>query len=271
MKAIERSSLVVEAERRLLRWLVFENAGGMGVLPSIDRVAIMFGVGKGVVREAIKRLESVGLVIASKGARYQIVPPEIAFSLDTIPAMYRAAPSSAERLRVMKTWASMKWLVALEAFTEACGVQDEGSLENLKLALTDLVLISRQGEVQSEIVEQEVFTIWQATKLSTNAALLPAMNGLVRCIRPLREVWPVICDEERSRDFAVSVQEHLENRDVEKTRAAVVASRSAELTLLEEVKLYLPGAPPPTLVDEYVRDCFGEEVTIPSRPAWSEH
>lgn len=265
MEAVNRQSLVMVVERKLLRWLVFENRGGMGVLPSVERLAARFDVGKGVVREALKRLEALGLIIA-KGPRLYFVPPEIAFSVDAAPALYRAAPTHKERLQVLRSWAAMKWLVALEAMAQVCANENLSRDERLRNELNSLCLVARKGELPQAIVEQEVFTIWNAAVACRDPALLPIMNGLLRCLTPLREVWTTVADPERTRAFASDVLDHLDSRNVEAMRAAIARSRDAELKYLERIKLYLPEAPDSQYCEEHVRDCFGDEITEPGRP-----
>lgn len=263
----ERRTLVLEVERQLLKWLAFENRGVGGVLPPVQKLAIAYGVGKGVVREALKRLEAFGIIVARTGARYEVVPGDIAFSVDLIPAMYRAAPSAGARLQIIRSFCSLKWIVAVESMAFMCQHQHAPNVERLQKELMELSLLARVGELPEAIIHQEMYTIWTAANIMRHPGLVPLVNGLVRCIDPLRELWTVFVDPPRVRRFASHVLDCLDQRDPERMRKMLGLAREREMQALEQMHL-VPHAvmqlPPPPL-----RNCAHEEVTEPGAPRFS--
>ncbi|MGB0580432.1 MAG: FadR/GntR family transcriptional regulator, partial [Limisphaerales bacterium] len=72
LSAIKPRSLVEQVCDQLSEFIRTERSSGKDRLPAERRLAEQFGVGRGVVREAIKRLENQGLVNVRQGSGLHI-------------------------------------------------------------------------------------------------------------------------------------------------------------------------------------------------------
>lgn len=72
LNAVKPRSLVEQVCDQLAEFIRTQRASGEGRLPAERRLAEQFGVGRGVVREAIKRLENQGLVNVRQGSGVHI-------------------------------------------------------------------------------------------------------------------------------------------------------------------------------------------------------
>jgi DNA-binding FadR family transcriptional regulator len=72
---LPRRRLSDEAAERILTWLRAGAVEPGGLLPSERELCARFGVGRTTVREALQRLDQMGLVAVSQGGRARVIQP----------------------------------------------------------------------------------------------------------------------------------------------------------------------------------------------------
>ena len=96
LSAVKPQSLVEQVCVQLTEFIRTQRTAGEGRLPAERRLAEQFGVGRGVVREAIKRLENQGLVNVRQGSGVHI---EEKLHRPLTGSLEMLVPDVAQRLR----------------------------------------------------------------------------------------------------------------------------------------------------------------------------
>jgi DNA-binding FadR family transcriptional regulator len=153
---MERMGLVSQVEAELERRLSLGLLGEDGSLPSEHKLAGYFGVCRGTVREALRRLSARGLVVQHPGRRTRAVPLDEAVTLESLSVVLdgegRLRPG---RMQLLEAFFALKRELTVELLVACCEKASEADLEQLGRALFALGDDAHWDEGERRWVRQE--------------------------------------------------------------------------------------------------------------------
>jgi len=179
MNALQRLTqppLVNQAVDQLRTFILEKRLGADGVLPSEGDLALMLGVSRTVLREAMKHLQAQGLVEVSQGRRARIKPADPAAAIESLDAMLRRTDGSLRHLIEARR--------PLESEIAALAAQRAGPdhLQRAAQALRDLESApSLEARVDADVRFHRVLA--EATGNPVFLLLLDTLAGLLRASR----------------------------------------------------------------------------------------
>ena len=211
-----RSDRVQEVCEQLRSGIFSGRIGAHGHLPSEGELAELLGVSRTVVREAMRSLQTQGLVEKSQGRRARLKPVDaqaVAQSLENM--LLRSQGSLPQMLEVRRA-------LELEMVVLACDRADEGQVRGLYEAIDQ----QRQAPSFQESAEADVLFHQRLAAMTGNQLfelLLESVSGILRetVHRTLVQSGPVpaidghlrIADAVRARDRGRAREAMLEHMD----------------------------------------------------------
>jgi DNA-binding FadR family transcriptional regulator len=242
LRAIQNRSLADQVFEQLTSEIMTGRYLPSASLPAERSLVDVFGVNRHVVREALKRLEQIGLLKISQGGETKVLDFKRHAGLDLLALM-------AEHARGGKDVAVV-WLAVLEM--RAAIAADVARLCALRATTTlkdELVTIAsemRKATGDQRLFQLEVHLWERAVQGADNLAYQLAFNSLIKglyAMGPLAEKWSA--NEIRSNDYRRSIVEAITGGDAARaeteTRAAM---REAVAIFAANYELSLDGAPP---------------------------
>jgi DNA-binding FadR family transcriptional regulator len=179
-------------------------------LPSERELAMSFQVNRHAVREALKRVQQVGLVRISQGGKTRVLDWRGHAGLDALSAL--AAAGAVPALRILHDIAVMRRTVAADAARLCARGGSDDQLAKISAAAHAYPEPGAQGVVEADLM------FWTAViDGSGNLAYRLALNTLVAAFSDIG--WQVIADLGAAAEFA--------DRDAHITLADLLAARDA--------------------------------------------
>lgn len=163
LKTIRPHSLVEQVCESLADFIRQNMTGGASSLPAERKLAEQFGVGRGVIREAIKRLEIQGLLEVRQGSGVKMVEK---LHRPLSASLAFLIPDTDERLRQLtEARIAIEPVIAAEAATKA-RASDLRQLQELHRALLDAESVEAANRhdmefhrLLAEVAGNEVFRL----------------------------------------------------------------------------------------------------------------
>jgi DNA-binding FadR family transcriptional regulator len=243
LRAIQNRSLADQVFEQLASEIMTGRYLPSASLPAERSLVDVFGVNRHVVREALKRLEQIGLLKISQGGETKVLDFKRHAGLDLLALM-------AEHARGGKDVAVV-WLAVLEM--RAAIAADVARLCALRATTTlkdELLTIA--SEMQKATGDQRLFQLevhlWErAVQGADNLAYQLAFNSLIKglyAMGPLAEKWSA--NEIRSNDYRKPIVEAISAGDAARAETETrVAMREAVAVFAANYELSLDGTAPP--------------------------
>jgi DNA-binding FadR family transcriptional regulator len=180
-----------QAHKRSLSEDVFEQllaeiaGGGMPAgseVPSERELAAVFAVNRHVVREAVKRLEQVGLVKGAQGGRTKVLDYRHSAGLDVLALLAEHARPGAETLPLLTAALEMRAGIGVDV-TRLCAERDPAAGPDL------LAIAEELSELHGDELLATDQRFWQRVlDGAENLAYQLAFNSLIRVVHARREL-----------------------------------------------------------------------------------
>jgi DNA-binding FadR family transcriptional regulator len=230
LRAVERRSLPDKVFEQLLSEIVSGRYPAEAAVPSERQLGETLGVNRHVVREAIKRLEQIGLVRVTQGGRTTVLDFHETAGLDLLALVAEHAEAAEALLPLLAAALEMRAGIGVD-LARLCAERASGEVGK------DLLEISRElaaagGEELLELDRR----FWQRVLDGVgNLAYQLAFNSLIRAVHARRELSaPWLEQELRRSDYRRPIAVAIAAGDAD---AAASAARTA-LTAPEDASLF---------------------------------
>ncbi|WP_216627039.1 VOC family protein [Corallococcus exercitus] len=211
--AMVRVGLVAYVEEQLERDISLGRLPRNGRLASERMMARWYGVSRGTVREALRRLAARGLVVQRPGRQAQAVALDESLTLENLGLALHDERSEACR-RLLEGFFSLKRQVLVELLADCCAnasVMEMGPLEDICFQLWDEARWNpgeRCAQLEFELLRQAAQTVARPGHLLLIQSLQRAFRGISARLLPFM-------GGESLRQWAICAQNALQERDVQ--------------------------------------------------------
>jgi GntR family transcriptional repressor for pyruvate dehydrogenase complex len=243
---MERMGLVSQVEAELEKMLSLELLPEDRELPSEHKLARVFGVSRGTVREALLRLSTRGMVVQHPGRRTRAVPLDEAVTLENLSVILDGdGLVQGNRWRLLESFFALKRDLTVELLVAACEKASPEYLEQLGQACYALGDEAHWDEGARRWVPQEFAFLRQAACATERFGQVLLIQSLQRAFRGMaRWVLPHM-DSKAVRPWALCAMNALAERDVHALRQQLPPLlQAADEHLLSSL---LPNRQPATL------------------------
>jgi DNA-binding FadR family transcriptional regulator len=210
---MERVGLVARVEEQLERAISLGMLPECGQLGSEEKLARSYGVSRGTVREALRRLAARGLVEQHPGRKTRAVALDEALTLENLGVALHDERSPGSR-RLLEGYFSLKRQVTVELLADCCTQASTAALE----VLTD-VCFELWDAARWQPGERRVQLEFELLKLAARATDRPGHLLLIQSLQRAFQgiaarVLPLV-DCEALRQWACCAMDTLRERDSE--------------------------------------------------------
>jgi DNA-binding FadR family transcriptional regulator len=230
LRAVEKRSLPDEVFEQLLSEIVSGRYEPEATVPSERELSETLGVNRHVVREAIKRLEQIGLVRVTQGGRTTVLDFHETAGLDLLALVAEHAEAADALLPLLAAALEMRAGIGVD-LARLCAERASGTVGR------DLLEISQQlAAAGSEELLELDRRFWQRVLDGVgNLAYQLAFNSLIRAVHARRELSvPWLEDELERSDYRRPIAAAIAAADAD---AAASAARDA-LTAPEDAPVF---------------------------------
>jgi DNA-binding FadR family transcriptional regulator len=146
-----------------------------GHVLTLDRVGVEHGVSRSVAREAIRVLESMGMIESRRRVGITIQPPEKWNVFD--PRLIRWRLESGDRAAQLVSLSELRRGVEPTAAALAARRADPQQCRTMAAAVSDMVVHGRSGDLEAYLLADKVFH--QTLLEASGNEMLRALNGVV--------------------------------------------------------------------------------------------
>jgi DNA-binding FadR family transcriptional regulator len=252
---MERMGLVSQVEAELERRLSLGLLGEDGSLPSEHKLAGYFGVCRGTVREALRRLSARGLVVQHPGRRTRAVPLDEAVTLESLSVVLdgegRLRPG---RMQLLEAFFALKRELTVELLVACCEKASEADLEQLWQALYALGDEAHWDEGERRWVRQEFALLRLAACAADRLGHALLVQSLERAFQGMAHWVLPHLDSKAVRPWALCAMNALDERNVQALRQQLppLLQANDERLLRSLAPTHQPTTPcePPSTVAE---------------------
>ncbi|WP_244982119.1 FadR/GntR family transcriptional regulator [Corallococcus exercitus] len=208
-----RVGLVAYVEEQLERDISLGRLPRNGRLASERMMARWYGVSRGTVREALRRLAARGLVVQRSGRQARAVALDESLTLENLGLALHDERSEACR-RLLEGFFSLKRQVLVELLADCCAnasVMEMGPLEDICFQLWDEARWN-PGEL---CVQLEFDLLRQAAQTVARPGHLLLIQSLQRAFRGISARLLPFMGGESLRQWAICAQHALQERDMQ--------------------------------------------------------
>jgi DNA-binding FadR family transcriptional regulator len=212
LQAIQKRSLPDEVFAQLTAEIVGGEYAPGDAIPSERELSETLGVNRHVIREAIKRLEQIGLVKGSQGGRTKVLDFRSTAGLDLLAVLAEGSSALEAALPLLTAALEMRAGIGAD-LVRLCAQRSGGDVRNDLLVLAAELAQVREGVDLLEIDAR----FWQRVLDGAgNLAYQLAFNSLLRTVHA-------------HIDFSVPwIEAELQRGDYRRPIAAAIAARDAE-------------------------------------------
>jgi len=193
LEPVPRKASLGDAVFAQIRGQILRGALAAGApLPSEHALCAAFGVSRVAVREALKRLEQVGLVAMQQGGRTRVRDYREAAGLELLPALLVAADGAVDP-RVLRSLVEMRTALGVDAARLAAARGGPALADRLDAAVAAL----RAADGDLALLQTRTLAFWDLlVEGSENVAYRLAFNALRATTEQYREVLRGVLAEE---------------------------------------------------------------------------
>ncbi|HMJ52283.1 MAG TPA: GntR family transcriptional regulator [Polyangiaceae bacterium] len=242
LRAIQNRSLADQVFEQLASEIMTGRYLPSASLPAERSLVDVFGVNRHVVREALKRLEQIGLLKISQGGETKVLDFKRHAGLDLLALMAEHARGGKDVAVVWLAVLEMRAAIAADV-ARLCALRATSTLKDELLTIA--------SEMQKATGDQRLFQLevhlWErAVQGADNLAYQLAFNSLIKglyAMGPLAEKWSA--NEIRSNDYRKSIVEAISAGDAARAETETrVAMREAVAVFAANYELSLDGTAP---------------------------
>jgi len=183
LRAVERRSLPDKVFEQLLSEIVSGRYAAGATVPSERQLSETLGVNRHVVREAIKRLEQIGLLMVTQGGRTTVLDFHETAGLDLLALVAEHAEAAEALLPLLASALEMRAGIGVD-LARLCAERAGGEVGNDLLEISQK-LAAAGGEELLELDRR----FWQRVLDGAgNLAYQLAFNSLIRAVHARREL-----------------------------------------------------------------------------------
>jgi GntR family transcriptional repressor for pyruvate dehydrogenase complex len=213
---MERMGLVSQVEAELERRLSLDLLPEDRSLPSEHKLARTFGVSRGTVREALRRLSARGLVVQHPGRRTRAVPLDEALTLESLSvALDEEGRLRPGRLRLLEGYLALKRELTVELLVACCEKASPAELEDLAQACFALGDTAHWDEGQGQWVRQDFALLRQAACTADRMGHVLLIQSLERAFRGMASWVLPLLDAKAVRPWALCAMSALTQKNVQ--------------------------------------------------------
>jgi GntR family transcriptional regulator, transcriptional repressor for pyruvate dehydrogenase complex len=233
LRAVERRSLPDNVFEQLLSEIVSGRYLPGAAVPSERELSEALGVNRHVVREAIKRLEQIGLVKVTQGGRTTVLDFRETAGLDMLALVAEHAEAAEALLPLLAAALEMRAGIGAD-LARLCARRASRQVGNDLLEISQELAVAR-GE---ELLELDRRFWHRMLDGVDNLAYQLAFNSLIRVVHARRELSvPWLEDELERSDYRRPIAAAIASEDAD---TAASAAREA-LTAPEDAALFRPA------------------------------
>jgi DNA-binding FadR family transcriptional regulator len=221
LKALDRRSLPDKVFEQLTAQIVGGGYAPGDALPSERELSEQLQVNRHVVREAVKRLEQVGLVRVSQGGRTSVLDYRRTAGLDLLAIVAEHAEPVEDLAPLLASALEMRAGIAAD-LARLCA---ERAPRALGAQLVDIAERLGEGPAGEELLELDQ-RFWQLiVDGAGNLAYQLAFNSLIRAVHAQRELsLPLLQDELKRSGHRLPIAEAIAAGDPARAEAAARAA-----------------------------------------------
>nr|WP_253894875.1 VOC family protein [Corallococcus exercitus] len=208
-----RVGLVAYVEEQLERDISLGRLPRNGRLASERMMARWYGVSRGTVREALRRLAARGLVVQHPGRQAQAVALDESLTLENLGLALHGEPSEEGR-RLLDGFFSLKRQVLVELLVDCCAnasVMDLGPLEDTCFQLWD----EARWHPGERCAQLEFQLLRLAAQVAARPGHLLLIQSLQRAFRSIAARLLPFMGGEPLREWAICAKNALQDRDMQ--------------------------------------------------------
>jgi DNA-binding FadR family transcriptional regulator len=234
LRAVEKRSLPDEVFEQLLSEIVSGRYQPEATIPPERELSETLGVNRHVVREAIKRLEQIGLLKVNQGGRTTVLDFHETAGLDLLALVAEHAEPAGALLPLLAAALEMRAGIGVD-LARLCAQRASGQVGEDLLEISQK-LAAAGGEELLELDRR----FWQRVLDGVgNLAYQLAFNSLIRAVHARRELSvPWLEDELKRSGYRRPIAAAIAAADAD---AAASAARNA-LTPRDDAPLFRPAA-----------------------------
>ena len=227
LKAIEKRSLPDEVFEQLTTEIVSGRYAPGASIPSERDLSETLGVNRHVVREAVKRLEQIGLVKGGQGGRTKVLDFRATAGLDLLAVVAEHAEPVEDLLPLLASAMEMRAGIGAEV-ARLCAERSAAAAGPELLHIAERLAATDEGEERLALDQR----FWQrALDGAGNLAYQLAFNSLIRAVHARRDLslpW---------------LEQELAHCDYRRPIAAAIAAGDAEGATQATRRALAPPAP----------------------------
>jgi GntR family transcriptional repressor for pyruvate dehydrogenase complex len=221
---MERVGLVSQVEAELEKMLSLELLPKDRGLPSEHKLARVFGVSRGTVREALLRLSAKGLVVQHPGRRTYAVPLDEAVTLENLSVILDGdGLLQGDRWRLLESFFALKRDLTVELLVAACEKASPEDLEQLGQDCYALGDAAHWDEGERKWVQQEFALLRLAASATDRFGHVLLIQSLQRAFRGMATWVLPHMDSKAVRPWTLCAMNALAERDAQALRQQLPA------------------------------------------------
>lgn len=215
LRSVRSRSLADEVFDQLAAELMAERYAAGAALPSERDLVETFGVARHVVREAIKRLEQIGLVKTMRGGATRVLDFKQSAGLDLLALLAEHARGGEEILRYSRSVLEMRVALGVD-IVRLCA---ERASDEVREALVSIAAAMAEAGTDDELFALEVRFWDELLRGADNIAYRLAVNSLLKGVETMGEAARALYVAEiRATGYRMPIAEAITARDPERAR-----------------------------------------------------
>lgn len=221
LRAVEKRSLPDEVFQQLTAEIVSGRYRPGAVIPSERELSEVFAVNRHVVREAVQRLQQIGLVNVVQGGRTKVLDFRSASGLDLLAIVAEHADAAAELTPLLEGALEMRAGIGVD-LARLCAERAGSEVRNELLQLSERLAGVAEG---AELLPLDQHFWQRILDGAGNLAYQLAFNSLIRAVHALHDVSVPWLEQELKRsDYRRPIAAAIYARDPESAATAVRAA-----------------------------------------------
>lgn len=232
LRAVKSRSLGDQIFQQLAGEILGRSYAPHDSLPSERELAVVFGVNRHVVREALKRLEQVGLVKIAQGGRTTVRDFMLYAGLDLVEMMSQYARAGRDVRRLWLAVQEMRSAVCIDV-ARLCALRAD--------AATRDEILNLSHQMREALSEQDILRIdlrfWERILHGAdNLVYRLAFNSFVRAVSTISDVAaPFSAHEVRSTGFRLEIAQAIARGDAAAAEECTRTVLRQSLALMERL------------------------------------
>lgn len=246
LETVRNRSLADDVFTQLIREILRGHYAPGMALPAERTMTEIFSVNRHVVREALKRLQQIGLVAISQGGGTKVLDYRRSGGIDLLPMLGEHAGDNEEGLLLWRSILEMRAAIAID-MARLCALRASPEVRQ------DVVAISQElqaAQGSRELYELEVRFWYRVVDGSQNMAYQLALNAVLRntAIDP-QLIYKFAAWEARAAEYRVPLATAIANADPDAAEQEARSTMRAALAAFYERTHEVKRWPPPRKED----------------------